>query len=81
MTNGPNSKNAHERHRKRSRAIGADPHQRVAGKRGDDIFAEKARTPREAAIRLLRHFEVVVVETDDGKSRGDEQHDPHVRAF
>ena len=90
MTNGPNSRKrpaeieheaADERHRERGRAIGADPHHRVAGERGDDIFAEQARAAGEAAIRLLRHLEIVVVEADHGEAGGDEQHDPHIGAF
>ena len=70
-----------KRDRERSRAIGADQHHRVAGERRDDEFARKAGAAGEAAIRLLGHFEIVVVEADHREAGGDEQHDPHVGAF
>src|SRR5208282_1617823 len=70
-----------ERQSERSRAVGADPHHRITGERGDDIFAEQARAAGEAEMRLLRHLQIIVIEADRGEAHGDEQHDPHIGAF
>ena len=59
----------------------ADQHHRIAGDRGDDEFAGEARAAGKAAMRLLRHLEIVVIEADRGEAGGDEQHDPDIGAF
>src|ERR1700690_4023874 len=75
MTNGPNSRNAQPKSNTKPLTKGtASPAAPLAPPRHSEH-------PGNAGCRLLRDFQIVAVEADHGEARGDEQHDPHVRAL
>src|SRR5579872_5696587 len=70
-----------ERHGQRSRARAADIDHRQTGEQRNGEFAGEPRAAGKAAIRLLRHFEIIVIEADRAEADRDEKDDPDIGAF
>ena len=58
--------------------VAAEPHQRVAGGQRDHRFDQQPQLAGEAAMGLLRHLQIVVVEADEAEAERHREHDPDI---
>ena len=58
--------------------IAAEPHQRVAGGERNHRLDQKPQLASEAAMRLFRHLQIIVVETDEAEAERHREHDPDI---
>ncbi len=57
-----------------------DNRHRIAGHKRDRAFEREPQPPGDAFMRLLRHFEIIVVEADETEADHHEKHDPDIAA-
>ena len=68
-----------EGNRQRSRGrVAAEPHQRVAGGERDHAFDQQPKLAGKAAMGLLGHLQIVVIEADKAEAERHREHDPDI---
>src|ERR1700704_5819776 len=58
--------------------VASEPGQRVAGGEREDGFDRKPEAAGEAAMALLGHLQIIVVEADEAETQRYRQHDPDI---
>ena len=56
----------------------AEPHQRVARRQRNYCLDQQTNAAGKAVMALLRHLQIIVVETDKAEAQRDREHDPDI---